>query len=81
MSCRLSQGWSQRRSARELGLDRETFARHPQGLKAEAKPARAPIGSDDAPIGSEPATAPIGRDGLKTDARSDDNGTVLIEDR
>ena len=43
-------GWSQRRIARELGINRETVARH---LNSESKPAKAPTGSDD----SKPATA------------------------
>ncbi len=63
------QGWSQRRIARELGINRESVAKY---LQEQAKPAKAPIGSDDskpakAPIGSEhpgddskPAKAPIG---------------------
>ena len=37
-------GWSQRRIARELGVDRETVARH-LGLARASKPANAPIGS------------------------------------
>lgn len=41
-------GWSQRRIARELGIDRETVARHLQAFMAESKPASA----DPAPIGS-----------------------------
>jgi transposase len=72
-------GWSQRRIARELGIDRETVARHLRLARAP-KPANAPIGSpvvDDiskpanAPIGSavdsdppKPANAPIGSVGL-----------------
>ncbi len=50
-------GWSQRRIARELGIDRETVARrlHLQG--ADPKPAtNAPPGSDS----PKPANAPIG---------------------
>ena len=38
-------GWSQRRIARELGVDRETVARY-VGLSA-AKPAKLPTGSDE----------------------------------
>lgn len=64
-----AQGWSQRRIARELGIDRQTVARH---LQEAAKPANAPTGSADpkpakAPTGSEasagdpkPAKAPTG---------------------
>src|SRR6266702_2580457 len=59
-------GWSQRRIARELGIDRETVARQLKGLIARPKPAsaaEAPIGSEPIPAGSKPATweqAPIG---------------------
>ena len=45
-----AQGWSQRRIARELGIDRETVARH---LQRGSKPAKAPTGAEDA----KPATA------------------------
>jgi transposase-like protein len=38
------QGWSQRRIARELGINRETVARH---LKSYSKPAKAPTESVD----------------------------------
>jgi transposase len=73
-------GWSARRIARELGIHRETVARHLQQGPVESKPAIAPIGSEAsesdskpaiAPIGSEasaveskPANAPIGSDGV-----------------
>src|SRR5210317_357763 len=46
-----AQGWSQRRIARELGVNRETVARH---LKEGSKPAKAPPGSAD----PKPAKAP-----------------------
>ena len=59
-------GWSQRRIARKLEVDRETVARY-VGLAA-AKPAKAPTGSEDRSTGSEqvvesnPAKAPTGSD-------------------
>jgi transposase len=72
-------GWSQRRIARELNVDRETVAKHlrarhelskpataPTGSPAEgdeSKPATAPIGSPAEGDESKPATAPIGSDG------------------
>jgi transposase len=53
-------GWSQRRIARELGINRETVARYVNLPGSGPKPAtNAPIGSD----GSKPANAPTGSDG------------------
>jgi transposase len=53
-------GWSQRRIARELGIDRETVARYVHLRQAEPKPAtNAPTGSQ----GSKPANAPLGPGG------------------
>ena len=54
-------GWSQRRIARELGINRETVARYVSLPGAGPKPAtNAPTGSE----GPKPATnAPIGSDG------------------
>jgi len=51
-----AQGWSQRRIARELGVNRSTVARH---LEDDSKRAKAPTGSADpkqakAPPGSQP---------------------------
>ena len=61
-------GWSQRRIARELGIDRETVARYRRLARqvAEPKPAISPAGSElteglnpaIVPPGSEVATAP-----------------------
>ena len=59
------QGWSQRRIARELSINRETVARH---LNSDSKPAKAPTGSDD----SKPATAdkaPTGSADLQLDSK------------
>jgi Helix-turn-helix domain len=51
----LQQGWSQRRIARELGLDRETVARYAQRLREPtAKPANLRPGSE-AVDGAKPA--------------------------
>ena len=54
-------GWSQRRIARELGVDRETVARY-VGLSA-ARPAKVPTGSDESGVpgeDSKPAKLPTG---------------------
>ena len=50
-----AQGWSQRRIARELGINRESVARH---LKEAAKSEGASVESAD----SKPAKAPPGSD-------------------
>ena len=63
-------GWSKRRIARELGIDRETVARHLRQPPAPAKPANAPIGSSDADAVSKPAIAPIGSDGVVPSAEA-----------
>jgi len=71
-----AQGWSQRRIARELGVHRETVARHLNEAsrragsrfgRAEAstkpddpKPAKAPTGSESSCESSKPAKAPTG---------------------
>jgi hypothetical protein len=59
--CSLHQrGWSKRRIARELGIDRETVARHLRQVQAGAKPAIAPSGSAATDDDSKPAIAPSG---------------------
>ena len=65
-----AQGWSRRRIARELSIDRETVSRYIQldeqsagacGLDpgGDSKPANAPILSPGSPAFSKPANAPI----------------------
>ncbi|HEY7557520.1 MAG TPA: IS21 family transposase [Candidatus Binatia bacterium] len=65
-----SQGWSRRRIARELSIDRETVSRYVQldqqlAAKCEvepngvSKPANAPISAPGSPAFSKPANAPI----------------------
>jgi transposase len=53
-------GWSQRRIARELGIDRATVARQLGQAQNEPKPASAPTGSDAQSPESKPASAPAG---------------------
>jgi transposase len=57
------QGWSQRRIAQDLGVDRETVARYLRGATDPPKPANAPPGSE-AP---KPAIAPPGSAGRRSD--------------
>jgi transposase len=53
-------GWSQRRIARELHIDRESVSRHLHGLEMASKPANAPLGSCTTAADSKPANAPLG---------------------
>ena len=55
-----ARGWSQRRIAHELGINRETVARHLQQAAADPKPAIAPLGSEALEAESKPAIAPPG---------------------
>jgi hypothetical protein len=52
-------GWSQRRIARELEIDRETVARYIRHVQAAPKPANAPSGSDKPEPASKPANLDI----------------------
>jgi transposase len=63
------QGWSRRRIARELNLDRETVGRYVQQAQDNSKPARAPTGSDGAADNSKPARAPTGSDNSANDPK------------
>jgi transposase len=51
-------GWSRRRIARELGVDRDTVSRHLQRSNA----ASAPLGADHSAGGPNAASAPLGAD-------------------
>ena len=57
-------GWSQRRIARELGINRETVARYLRQPTAPPKPAIAPLGSSATEDTAKPAIAPLGSDGV-----------------
>ena len=61
-------GWSKRRIARELGIDRETVGRYVRLADAvAAKPASAPPGSHGSEAGistANPASAPLASDGV-----------------
>ena len=52
----LERGWSQRRIAGVLGVDRGTVARYARRAREPANPAKAPPGSDEA--STRPAAAP-----------------------
>ena len=62
-----AQGWSQRRIARELGVNRSTVARH---LKEHSKPAKAPTGSKKNGKRSKPAKAPTGSHAEQQDRKN-----------
>ena len=53
-------GWSNRRIARELGVDRDAVSRHIRGAVAKAKAATAPTGSEPGANDSKAASAPPG---------------------
>src|SRR6266851_361827 len=53
-------GWSNRRIARELGIDRDAVSRHIHQALAESKAAKAPPGSEQAEAKSKAAKAPPG---------------------
>jgi transposase len=57
-------GWSQRRIASELGIDRETVARYVKQARAAPKPANAPPGSSTLEAAPKPANAPSGSNTL-----------------
>lgn len=61
-------GWSLRRIGRELGVNRETVARHLQRAHQQSKPANAPLGSAPEADGAKPANAPLGSGPDSSDA-------------
>src|ERR1700734_3400723 len=59
-------GWSQRRIASVLDINRETVARYLNRADSTSKPANAPTGSNAPDSTSEPANAPTGSDTFET---------------
>src|SRR5665213_2354139 len=53
-------GWSQRRIANELDINRETVARYLKQAESAPKPANAPSGSGTLESAPKPANAPSG---------------------
>lgn len=68
-------GWSQRHIAAELGINRETVARHLRRADSPPKPADAPTGSQQGPGAPKPADAPTGSEGDRTAPGSADAPT------
>jgi transposase len=63
-------GWSNRRIARELGIDRDAVSRHIQQARAQAKAAKAPPGSEEAAAEAKAAKAPTGSGDAETEAKA-----------
>jgi transposase len=64
-------GWSQRRIANALDINRETVARYLKQAESASKPANAPTGSDTPESASKPANAPTGSDALEAGPKLD----------
>src|SRR5258708_3528838 len=63
-------GWSNRRIARELGIDRDAVSRHLRTVAARSKAATAPPGSEEAAPRSNAAKAPPGSGAAGTEANA-----------
>jgi hypothetical protein len=61
-------GWSQRRIAAELEINRETVARHIRRADPPSIPAKAPLGLEGGRTESKPAKAPPGSGSLPKEA-------------
>jgi transposase len=79
-------GWSQRRIAKQLEINRETVARYVKQARAAPKPANAPTGSDLLESDPKPANAPAGSDLFESDPKpanaptgSDPPGALLTD--
>jgi transposase len=75
------QGLSQRRIARQLGIDRETVARYLSQPRDAAKPANAPSGSIEAEAESKPANAPPGSAAPEPGVNTDLPPVPLVPER
>jgi transposase len=73
-------GWSQRRIAAELEINRETVARYLKLARAAPKPAIAPSGSDSPEPAPKPAIAPPGSDSLEITPDADGLPLALAND-
>src|SRR6476646_2018168 len=67
-------GWSRRRIARELGVDRETVTRHLRWAAQTANATVAPTGSDGVVTKSNATIAPTGSLGPAPEVPADDPG-------
>src|SRR5208283_3777708 len=63
-------GWSNRRIARELGIDRDTVSRHLRTVEAQSKTAKAPTGSEPSPNDAKAAKAPPGSDDVAAESKA-----------
>jgi len=73
-------GWSQRRIAAELEINRETVARYLKLARAAPKPAIAPPGSDSPEPAPKPAIAPPGSDSLEIAPNADGSPLASASD-
>src|ERR1051325_3152787 len=62
-------GWSKRRIARELTLNRQPVAPHLRAREAASNPANAPLGSGETGSHSKPAIAPIGSEPIEATSK------------
>jgi transposase len=64
------QGWSNRRIARELGVDRDAVSRQIRQALVNPKAAKAPTGSEELADSSKAAKAPLGSETLSAEAKA-----------
>jgi transposase len=73
-------GWSQRRIARELDLNRETVARYLKQARSDPRPANAPPGADQLDTPPKPANAPPGSNSLESIPAPDVSPSSSVSD-